>query len=151
MPNRSIGKETGMLVRAAHIYLRHQFRNYSFGHAQAMTLHLISHHDGISQNELVQHFHLDKSSVTSQLKILEKNGYIYRRANKEDSRSRHIYITEKTEAIQQDLNAKVASWSEILLKDFSEEQKQQIFFLLDKMKANAFEAIDNLKENEENQ
>jgi len=142
---RSIGKEIGILSRTAHTFFQFQFKDLSIGHSQVMTLHFISRHEGLSQNELVQHFRLDKSSVTSQLNILEKNGYIIRKKDKDDSRGKKIFITEKTSAIKDYLDNKFSSWSKILLEGFDEVEKEKIFILLDKMIINAHKAIHELK------
>ena len=147
---RSIGKEIGILSRAAHTFFQYQFKNLSIGHSQVMTLHFICKHNGLSQNKLVQHFGLDKSSVTSQLNILEKNGYITREIDKDDSRGRKIFITKKTNAIKDFLDTKFSSWSKILLKGFDEVEKEKLFNLLDNMIINAHKAINELKNNEEN-
>lgn len=144
--NRSIGKEIGVLSRTAHIYFQNQFKDYSIGHAQVMTLHYISRNNGRSQNELVKHFNLDKSSVTSQLNILEKNGYIIRKIDINDSRGRKLFTTEKTKAIESDLHDKFISWSRLLLEGINAEEQEKLFFLLDKMNSNAQGAILEMKE-----
>ncbi len=144
--NRSIGKEIGVLSRTAHIYFQTQFKDYSIGHAQVMTLHYICRNNGRSQNELVKHFSLNKSSVTSQLNILEKNGYIIRKTDINDSRGRKIFITEKTKAIEADLHDKFISWSRLLLEGINAEEQEKLFFLLDKMNSNAQGAILEMKE-----
>ncbi len=145
---RSIGKEIGFISRSSHIYFQHQFKNYSIGHAQVITLHHICKHNGLNQHELVNHFNLDKSSVTSQISILEKNGYISREKNKDDSRERKIYITEKTEAIQNNLKEKFSGWTDIMLDGFREEEKEELFSLMGKLKENVERAIKKLKEDE---
>jgi DNA-binding MarR family transcriptional regulator len=149
MSNRSIGKEIGILSRAAHTFFQHQFKNYSIGHAQVMTLHFICRNNGRSQHELVKYFNLDKSSVTSQLNILEKNGYIIRKIDTNDSRGRMIFITEKTKAIEADLYDKFISWSKILLEGFNAEEQEKVFCLLDKMNTNAQRTIVLMKKNDE--
>jgi DNA-binding MarR family transcriptional regulator len=136
---RSIGKEIGFLGRSAHIYFQHRFKNYSIGHAQVMTLHFIGRNEGITQKELVDYFSLDKSSVTSQLKKLEENGYIVREKVSGDHRVRIIRLTEKSRVMKDELNEVFASWSRLLLKDFTPEETEQIFALLDKMKGNVCE------------
>lgn len=151
MKNQSVGKRIGALSRATHRFFGHRFKNFSIGHAQVVTLHLICRHDGMGQNELVQHFGMDKSSITSQLNILEKNGYIERRIDKNDSRGRKIFITQKTKAIEPELYEIFSSWSEFLLKGFNKAEKELLFQFLDQMIVNAQQALEDLKEHEENQ
>lgn len=144
-----VGKNIGFLSRAAHRYLKHQLRDYSIGHAQVLTLHFISQNNGLSQNALGHHFNLDKSSVTSQLNILEKNGYIIRKRDENDCRGRRIFITEKTKAIQPELYERFAEWTKILLHGFSEKEVEMIYSLIVKMIINAKKAIGELNKDEE--
>jgi len=150
MKNQSVGKRIGVLSRATHTFFQYKFKNFSIGHAQVLTLHFISLHDGISQNELVRYFGMDKSSITSQIKMLEKNGYIIRKIHEKDSRGRRIFITDKTQTIKPELHKIFSSWSEFLLHDFSEDEKGLIFQFLDKMIENAQKTLKELKEDEEN-
>ncbi|MEA3448287.1 MAG: MarR family transcriptional regulator [Bacteroidota bacterium] len=146
---RSVGKEIGILSRCTHKYFQHKSRDYSIGHAQVGTLHLICRHDGINQKELIENLHLDKSSVTSQIERLEKNGYITRKRDKNDQRGKRIYITKKTEAIKHDLIAIFSGWSSALMKGFTPEEKETVFCFLDKMKTNAFDMVEKLRETDE--
>jgi DNA-binding MarR family transcriptional regulator len=144
----SIGRAVGRLSRTAHSYFQHRFRDYELGHAQVLTLHYVSRHNGIEQNELCDHQHLDKSSLTSQLNKLEANGYIIRKADPADRRAKRVFITEKTQAIQDDLHAVFTSWSQILLEGLDENEREAIFQLLDKMQENAGKEIKKLRQNE---
>ncbi|MFB6341600.1 MarR family winged helix-turn-helix transcriptional regulator [Saccharicrinis sp. FJH62] len=146
---KSIGKNIGFLSRSAHRYLKHRFRDYSIGHAQVLTLHFISRNDGLSQYELGHYFNLDKSSVTSQLNILEKNGYIVRKPDENDSRGRNIFITEKTKALLPELYERFSEWSKLLLEGFTEEETEMIFTLIGKLILNAEKAMEELSRNEE--
>jgi DNA-binding MarR family transcriptional regulator len=146
---RSVGKNIGFLSRAAHRYLKLQFRDYSIGHAQVLTLHFICRNNGLSQNELGHYFNLDKSSITSQLNILEKNGYIVRKPDNNDFRGRRIFITPKTKAIEPELYERFSEWSKILLNGFSGEEIEMTHTLLEKLIINAKEALEDLERDEE--
>ena len=120
---RSAGKIISELSKAAHVYLHAEFREYSIGHAQVKTLLFLSENEGVSQLELSRQFNLEKSSITSQLKILEKNGYITRSRSGEDGRMLKLYITEKTRGILKILKEIFHSWTEVLLDGFGAEEK----------------------------
>lgn len=147
--NKSAGKVIGELSRAAHVFFHHQFKKYSIGHAQVRTLRFISQNNGITQAELTEYLKLDKSSVTSQLASLEKNDYIKRTISSKDARIRNINITDKTKNILSELMKVFSSWTDLLLHDFSEKEKIDVFILLEKMRENAQNRITELKENEE--
>jgi len=134
---RSAGKLIGELSRAAHIYFQSEFKPYSIGHAQIRTLLFIAKNEGSSQLELSKHFNLDKSSITSQLQLLERNGYISRRVHDRDARKHQLFITEKTRDILEPVKKVHASWTSILLDGFSENEKTELFTYLEKMLSNA--------------
>lgn len=147
--HQSAGKIIDELSRASHIFFQHQFKDYSIGHAQVRTLRFISNNNGITQVELTKYLKLDKSSVTSQLNNLEKNGYIFRSISSKDARIHTIYITDKTKEIFSPLMNIFSSWTDTLLNNFSEKEKTDIFKILNKMQENAQTKINALKVNEE--
>lgn len=55
----------------------------------------ISRHPSITANELTKCLNIKKSYLSRKLSKLEKNDYIYKEKNPEDSRSLHLYLTEK--------------------------------------------------------
>lgn len=91
---------------------------------------------------------LDKSSLTSQLKKLEKNGYIERKTDPKDRRAKRIVLTNKTRIIQDDLHDIFISWSKILLDGLDENERETAFRLLDKMQTNASAAIHIMRDHE---
>ena len=147
--HQSAGKIIGEISRASHVFFQYQFKDYSIGHAQVRTLHYLCHNNGITQAELTDYLKLDKSSVTSQLNNLEKNGYIKRIISSKDARIRAIKITDKTEAIFGSLTSVFSSWTEILLNNFEEKEKAELFVLLNKIQDNAQTKLEELKINEE--
>ena len=147
---KSAGKLIGGISRAAHIYFQSQFKEYSIGHAQVRTLHYIAQNDGITQMELANYLNLDKSSITSQLNILEGNGYIKKHISKSDARKLQISITNKTNKILEPLKNVFSLWTETLLDGFSEIEKIELFKYLEQMQKNANNKIQEIKENNKN-
>jgi DNA-binding MarR family transcriptional regulator len=146
--HKSAGRLINELSRAANIYFQAEFKKYSIGHAQIRTLLFIAHNEGISQHTLSENLNLDKSSITSQLQILERNAYISRHISENDARMHQILITDKTKAILEPLKMIFSSWTETLLDGFNEEEREPVFKYLEKMQKNAqnkLEGIKNLK------
>lgn len=55
----------------------------------------IGRHRSITANELTKCLNIKKSYLSRKLSKLEKNEYIYKEKNPDDSRSQHLYLTEK--------------------------------------------------------
>ena len=133
---KSAGKIIKELSKAADIYFKAEFKKYSIGHAQIRTLIFLAYNEGISQLELSRSLNLDKSSITSQLQTLEKNGYIRREISEIDARTHRLNITDKTRKILDPLKKVFSSWTEILLDGFDAPEKARIFYFLEKMQDN---------------
>ena len=56
-------------------------------------------HRDIYQKNLEEEFQVRKSTVSGILKLIEKNGFIYRESVKEDARLKRILPTKKAEAL----------------------------------------------------
>ncbi len=144
--HQSVGKIIGEISRAAHIYFQNDFKEYSIGHAQVRTLHFIAHNEGITQVQLSDYLKLDKSSITSQLRILENNGYIKRKISHYDARVHQIFITDKTKEILEPLKNIFSTWSNVLLDGLSESERKNVFLLLEKMRKNAQNKLQEIKQ-----
>ena len=135
--NASAGRLINEISRAGHICFQHEFKKFNIGHAQIRTLLYIAQNDGKTQKELAEFLNLDKSSITSQLQILEKNGYINREKSKLDARKQVINPTSKTQEIMPSLQQVLLSWTETLLEGFDDNERAKIFKYLQKMRINA--------------
>lgn len=142
---KSSGKLIGELSRAALIYFQNEFKQYNIGHAQVRTLHFISQHEGLTPMELAYALNLDKSSITSQLKILEANGYISRHTSEKDARMQQIFITDKTKNILVPIKSILKEWTETLMIDFSPLERDEIYKYLERMRDNAKNKIESIK------
>jgi DNA-binding MarR family transcriptional regulator len=140
--DKSTGRIINELSRAAHIYFQAEFKKYSIGHAQIRTLLYVARNEGISQLELSKHLNLDKSSITSQLGILEKNGYVIRQVSANDARMHQIILTDKTREILEPLKRVFSSWTEFLLDGFSESERTELFKYLERMHTNAMNKLE---------
>lgn len=144
----SAGRQIARLSRAAQTYFQHRFGPLDIGPAQGITLHYICMHNGIDQTELCKCMSLDKSSLATQLRKLEAHGYVIRETDREDRRAKRIFITPKTMVIKDELHAVFTSWTDLLLKDFNNAERRTVFLLLDRLWANAEEALNELRLNE---
>ena len=145
----STGRLINELSRASHIYFHNEFKDYAIGHAQIRTLFLIANHKGLTQMELARCLKLDKSSITSQIKILEKNGYVRRTTSKADARKQVIDITDKTREILEPMKQVLATWSNTLLDGFTEEERTNLSDYLLRLRENATKKLKAYKSNHE--
>lgn len=88
---------------------------------------------GISQEEMARQLNVNKSSVTRQLSILEDKGYVKRDPDPKDKRSLLLYPTEKALLLKDRIFNCYSDWSRYLTEDFTEEEKQQLSALMDRI------------------
>jgi DNA-binding MarR family transcriptional regulator len=139
---KSAGRLISEIARVAHVYFQQEVKQYAIGHAQIRTLFFIAHHEGLTQMELAKYLKLDKSSITSQVQILERNGYISRQTAETDARKQVIHITGKTRKILKPMKKVLSGWTDILLDGFNNNEKTEIYMYLEKMRDNARKKID---------
>ncbi len=132
----SIGQLINELSKVSHTYFQQQLKQYNIGHGQIRTLFVISHHKALTQKELSAYLNLDKSSITSQLQILERNGYIKRVVSEEDGRKQNIKVTEKAKQVLEPIKKTMYKWTDLLLRGFSEEEKEILSVYLIRMRDN---------------
>ena len=95
----------------------------------------------IFQKDVEKHLEISRSSVTSALKTLEKNGYIVRESVKSDARLKKIVVTDK--AIRGFERGKIAieATEKVLLKGISDEELVSFISVADKIKKNLEESL----------
>lgn len=142
---KSVGRLIRELANVAHIYFNFKFKDYSIGHAQIGALLFIEQNQNISQQELAELMNLDKSSITSQLNILEKNGYITRKCSLKDARIKELVLTDKAKEIITPLRGIFTSWTDNLLEGFDETERENVFNYLNRMLVNALNKVEQVK------
>ena len=106
-------------------------RQEGIGSGEFDLIHLVRHRPGISQKEICEELNMDKGAAARRVARLVEKGYLIRRENPADGRSRLLYATEKAEQLKNS-KALVESRSyEWLLEGFDGEQRETFVQLLD--------------------
>lgn len=103
---------------------------------------------GISQEQLAQKICVNKSSVTRQLTSLENKGFVERRPDADDRRILRAYPTEKAKAVYPAVQACMVQWNDLLLEDFSEEERTQLLSMLSRIADKAVTLVKGAAEKE---
>lgn len=97
---------TGRLVRMLNHQLKRNQKPEEADELTPMQRHILNYilletlHRDIYQKNLEEEFQVRKSTVSGILKLMEKNGFIYRESVKEDARLKKILPTKKAEAMR---------------------------------------------------
>ena len=107
-----------------------------FASSHGNILFQLSVNEKMTMGELSEKINRDKSTTTVLVRKLEKEGFITGEADPSDKRSRIIYLTEKGKNFNQTAHELSSELLSTFYKDFSEEEKQQFFNSLLKIKKN---------------
>ena len=105
---------------------------------QIWVVRYLHEHKGeeICQRDLERDFNVTRSTVTGILQIMEKKGYILRVSVPTDARLKKILLTEKGEELYYKVRDHIHETETFLVKGMTEEEVEQLLFLLGKIKNN---------------
>ena len=135
------------------IYLKNSLKTYGMNVAEGMVLLALSEHDGltedqifdnihentqgITQEQLVNELHYDKSVMTRTMQSLEGKGYVTRFDNSKDSRSFIFNLTESGSAFKTTLTGIMMEWTNTVLDGFDATELALMSGLLNRLENNA--------------
>ena len=98
----------------------------------------IQREKGVSVNQrlIEEMLHLKNPTVTGILNRLENKGFVVRLPDPHDRRVNIVALTDKADALRDEVAATRDKTEEMLLEGFTDEEKQQLAFLLGKLYAN---------------
>ena len=101
--------------------------------AQHRTLMHLAKNPGISQTELAKSLDVTTATVAVTLKKLEQDGYVTKKIDRADNRFHQIEITEKGKQIVEESEHIFSNVNEVMLQQFSEEEKEQLLQFFDRL------------------
>ena len=97
--------------------------------------------EGISVSELAELAHVRKQTMTQAVEQLERTGYIERRPNPNDRRSRLVFLTERGKSVPPVTHAAAAQveeqWAALTSPKELEGLRKSLLRLLDELGANS--------------
>ena len=136
LPDKDIVAIT-TIMRKINMWKNEQAAPYGITAAQVPVIILTCKKPGISQNDVVDEVGLEKSVVAKTIGKLMDNGYITREQNIKDKRAFDLYPTDKALEIYPTLVSHGKICMELLTTGFSENDREILGKLLDRMVNNA--------------
>lgn len=87
----------------------------------------------IFQKDIEKEFRIRKSSVTSVLQLLEKNGYIMRESVKEDARLKKLILTEQSRRVNAIIGDGLEKREEKFYQVLTSEEVEEFFQIVEKI------------------
>jgi DNA-binding MarR family transcriptional regulator len=89
---------------------------------------------------------IDRANTHRAIKKLEALGFIYTVRDNDDKRVIKSYLTEEGEALMPKIKEDLLSITDMLIKDFDEDQRKDIYILLKKIETNVQKHVKALRE-----
>ncbi len=144
-----LGLLVSMIHRTRMMYLNNKMRDMDITAGQFPFIMVLSNEEGITQEELAAHFHIDKGTVARALRKLEDKQYIFRKVDVENRRRYHIYLTEKGRTTVPQITNIDKEWEESLCSRFTEEEYSNLFDILKILAVKSLEKVDKNWENKD--
>ncbi len=131
-----IGKKLSMLSRRLHRRIDKEASQYGVTGVQARILGFIYHKSDkkdIFQKDIEEELDIRRSSVTSVLQLMEKNGHIKRISVSEDARLKKIVLTEKGMEIQRNVYEFILRVEKSLRDELNEDEFNILVSLIDRL------------------
>lgn len=123
-------RQISITYRCAMRFRENELADTGLNGCQTPYLTTLYRQPGISQEEMARELNVNKSSVARQLASLEEKGYIRREPSATDKRILLVFPTERALDLKDRLYRCYADWNTYLTKDFTEEEKAQLFSLM---------------------
>ena len=128
-----------LLYRAFHAqrhYLRRGLREVGLEPGQPKLLEYLSRYGPCRQRELADFFEIDSAAVSRMLDSMERESFVTRRTNQASRRCNLVEVTEKGKQAYAVWQQRCQEMEQVLLKDFSAQEKEQFFCYLSRIYQN---------------
>ena len=132
-PDQYLGRWFSILHRLSMREAAHGLKEYGIGSGQIMFLLELYYRDGVRQEELTTLLNIDGANTTRAIAILEEEGYVVRRVDRDDARAYRVYLTDKAEEIKDGLFRLMRDWDEKLLASLTDRERDQFIQLVQKI------------------
>ncbi|WP_187146130.1 MarR family winged helix-turn-helix transcriptional regulator [Methanocorpusculum labreanum] len=150
---RGLGHNIMAFDKYFRIYLKNNLKDHNLNAAEGMVLlsllengrktegeifnSIHTSESEITQDQLVQELHYDKSVMTRTMQSLEGKGYVVRAVNPMDSRSFVFSMTENGAAFSEVLMTIMTEWNTAVLDEFSPAEIDLLNDMLARLAQNA--------------
>lgn len=142
-------KNTSAFYRMTQSYMNERLKAYDLGSGQQFFLDRIARNPGISLQELAHLGHFDNGTATRAVQKLVDKGYVTVTTDEKDRRIRRLQATEAARPAVQVMRQQKQSWRAAVTQGFTEEEKQALAQMLERLVENAQTRLQELDREQE--
>lgn len=136
-------KYVNMISRCSMMHRNSVLKGIDLNGPQCSYIINICKYPGISQDRLARMIYVNKSNVTRQLCLLERNGYVVRQISQQDRRVIEVYPTDKAKSALPFVMEVLKGLNDYLGAGFSDEEKERFLDYLQRASKRAMDYVDN--------
>ena len=136
-----LGVFISIIHRTRIVHLNNEMKDLELTAGQVPFLIHLSHKEGITQDDLAVHLHIDKGTVARALKKLEDNGFIYREINPQNRRRYLLFLTEKGRQIVPQIYDIDKEWEHSVCSNLSDTEYSLLFNALQTLAMKSLEKV----------
>jgi DNA-binding MarR family transcriptional regulator len=133
---KEILREIGMIARALDSISNIEFKEYDLTKGQYLYLVRICENPGIIQEKLAELIKVDRTTAARAIKKLEINGFIEKRDDQLNKKIKKLFPTDKGKHVYPFIKRENDYSNDVALDGFSEEEAENIFHLLQRVRKN---------------
>lgn len=138
----SAGYRIGRLFRANARLGDRLFKIGGLSRGQVPVFMAVLHEPGRSQKKLASELHVDAAAIARALLALEQRGLVRREENPGCRRDKRVFPTPEAEVLLPGLLELLDRHNELLLADFTPEERAEALRVLDRITANVERALE---------
>lgn len=92
---KNIAQDFGIIFRQLNIFLNHALEGTDISASETMYLGYLYQEDGVTQDDLVKAFSVDKAAVARTIQSMEEKQLVTRKSDSADKRAKRIFLTSK--------------------------------------------------------
>ena len=120
-------------ARCSQLYRSERLEKVGLSGGQYVYISCACRSPGISQEQMSRQILINKSNVARQLASLEQNGFVRREPDAKDRRVMRVYPTERAMEVYPYIQQVLADWRHYLTEDFTDEEREQLDSLLERV------------------
>ena len=136
-----LGVFISIIHRTRIVHLNNEMKDLELTAGQVPFLIHLSHKEGITQDDLAVHLHIDKGTVARALKKLEDNGFICREINPQNRRRYLLFLTEKGRQIVPQIYDIDKEWEHSVCSNLSDTEYSRLFNALQTLAMKSLEKV----------
>ena len=134
----SLGYQIGLLSRLFDRRLQEVLKAHGVAPGQFAPLVMLFEQDGLTQAELCRRINVEQPTMANTLERMERDGLVRRKADSEDRRRAHVFLTARAKEMQVQVMEAARAVSNRTVSRLSAGEQDDMFRLVGRM-------VENLK------